>query len=226
MRAIKIPTFRRDPDAPTIRERAASLKAKAARFISHKPAEADPQRRAMMATGLAAAVTAPLPALAAPIIRNPAHPDRALFEAHAAHERAEAVCAEAKAANAAAWRAYAAALSPCPEPLLLTPWERRHIAGSIPVPPFGFVSTERVDHPAENGRAQREAAWTEKGLRAVIAKAPGALGPAGRTPHLFCRRPSLATRTATPCARGSARRSSARRFARPRPRSPACRRSW
>ena len=102
--------IRRDAERPSLRERAADLRASLS-------------RRTIMTASLAAAV--PLPALAMPALNPKAapHPDRALLDAEAECIRAEAAADAAEKASAAAYKAFRAALGPIPADLLMTPWE-------------------------------------------------------------------------------------------------------
>lgn len=103
--------IRRDPEAPSLRERAAGLRGSLS-------------RRSVVAGTVAAAV--PLPALAlAPLSPAKAmpHPDQDLFDIEALCVRADATEKVADAASKAAHTAFRAALGPFPPELLMTTWE-------------------------------------------------------------------------------------------------------
>lgn len=194
---LKLPTFRRRADAPTLKERAVTLKAGLSRLI-HRPAssaEANQGRRAVMAGTVAVAI--PLPALALARPASPAvaavsdalHPDRALLDAEAALVRALDVEAKAKQASEAAADAVDAVLKRRPVALVPLSWEwdlftswRCRTLWSQPV---RFRHILGTDLPEDHQRWQN--AWTGEALRLAISQAVPALGRGGRTPHYIRR---------------------------------------
>lgn len=172
--------FHRDPAKPTLRERAADLKAGLARIAGRAPAqEADTDRRAVVVGTLAAAI--PLPALALSPPEVVPHPDQALLDAEAEHLRATAAAEAAIKASREARKAMHDALGPFPEELVMQGWEA--IAFSKFYSP-GFVCrvpTHIV--PREDRLGNPDFGWTAEGLRQAIKLAPSAFGRAGQTPH-------------------------------------------
>lgn len=181
---MKAPRFlRREFDAPTLRERAAALKAKAATLLRRPSKDADPQRRTMMATGLAAAVAAPLPAFAA---AQAPHADQALFDAETAWREAERAREVAIKAYRIARTSVNRAKGEIPAELLMTKSEWDVIFDwGFGSRRFGRISTHAVYPYAdpESERVGSGQAWTTSGLRTVIQRAVPALGRGGTTPH-------------------------------------------
>ncbi|MBA9069913.1 hypothetical protein FHR71_003674 [Methylobacterium sp. RAS18] len=185
--------LKRNPNRPTLKARAASLKAGLSRLIQ-RPAqhgEADQGRRAVMAGTVAAAI--PLPALALGYPASPAvvavsdasHPDRALLDVEAALERALEVEKKAKQARGAAGRIVGGVLRSRPIALVPASWEwaaftsyrlRAHWGQA-----FRFRPIPADDLPEDHQRWQH--AWTGKALRLAISRAVPVLGHGGRTPH-------------------------------------------
>lgn len=194
---LKLPTFRRNPDRPTLKARAAILKAGLSRLIQ-RPAQhgqADQGRRAVMAGTVAAAI--PLPALAlghpaappiAAVSADP-HPDRALLDAEAALLRALETEAKAKQASEAAADVVDAVLKRRPVALvplwwewdLFTSWRCRTLWSQY----VRFRHIPGTDLPEDHQRWHN--AWTGDALRLAISQAVPALGRGGRTPHYIRR---------------------------------------
>lgn len=178
--------IRRDPDAPSLRERAAGLKAGLARVVRREPVEAAPSRRAVV--GGLAAVAVPLPVLAAPVVMSSSpdpvpHPDQALFDAEAAMLEAERIFADLEQRSATAWRLMDAELGICPAELLATHADLH--AFHSPFAPtevrrcrvFQWARAHESDDHC-NGHV-----WTAEGLRTAIRWAVPLMGQGGQTPH-------------------------------------------
>lgn len=168
--------FRRDPAAPSLRERAAELRG----------ALTGQTRRTVMAGTMAAAVPPSVLALPAP---EPApHRDQALLNAEADCLRADAAAAAAENASTCASSAFRAALGPFPVDLLMTSWEARRFgmfpcAGAVMRLPTHLVHYEDQTNP--------DYGWTAKALQCAIEVAPSLFGKAGQTPHRIRRWRSL-----------------------------------
>ena len=117
----------RNPEKPTLRERAAALKATAASVMRRKPMD-DRGRSGAPVGGeglLVVAAAIPLPVLASQAMASPAlapalpHPDQALFDAEAEYLRTIDAEKAADAASAKAHDAFWEALGPCPDGLLV-----------------------------------------------------------------------------------------------------------
>lgn len=193
---LKLPTFRRNPDRPTLKARAASLKAGLSRLIQ-RPAqhgEADQGRRAVMAGTVAAAI--PLPALAyspdalataAPalaLLHGP-HPDQALLDAEESLSRAVEAESAASQAASRAWGLIEEVLREFPSALVPSDWEAalvQHLASKGLL--SGYASLHQVPQwsRAEDDQVWKQV-WTGKALRTLIAHAVPVLGQGGQTPH-------------------------------------------
>ena len=120
-----------DAPKPTLRGRAATLKATAARVMRGKPleTEADQGRRSVVKGSLVVAAI-PLPVLASQAMAAPAptpalpHPNQALFDAEAEVSRTKAALEAAEKAAGKAYRTLWDTLGPCPVALIVKPWER------------------------------------------------------------------------------------------------------
>lgn len=176
--------FRRGADRPSLKQRAASLKASAARLMGRKPAEAgaDQGRRMMVAGSMAAVVAAPLPVLASAVIpmsEAGSHPDQALFDAETAYFAALDAETAAKAAHMETSAAYSAALGDLPTDLLFPAWAAS--ATAHPGMPLWKYQIQRRMVDTQDGEIAYR--WTANGLKRAIAALPEAFGRAGRTPH-------------------------------------------
>lgn len=189
---LKLPTFRRNPDRPTLKTRAANLKAGLS-WLIQRPAqhgEADQGRRAVMAVTVAAAIPLPVLALSHPAalpiaaVSADPHPDRALLDAEAALLRALENEAKAKQASEAAADVVDAVLKRRPVALvplwrewdLFTSWRCRTLWSQ----PVRFRHILGTDLPEDHQRWQN--AWTGEALRLAISQAVPTLGRGGRTP--------------------------------------------
>lgn len=171
--------FHRNPAKPTLRERAASLKAGLARITRRpEPQEANAGRRSVVVGTLAAAV--PLPVLALPAPSSAPHPDQALLDAEAGCLRAEAAAKAAERTADDAYAGFRAALGPFPTQLLMSPWETRHF-GSYPGTIARYRTPTHLIH--HDDRLNPDHGWTAEGLQRAIAFAPSLFGRAGQTPH-------------------------------------------
>ena len=183
MRALKL--FRRADDRPSLKDRAAALRARLA-GLTRRPDGADPQRRIMVAGSFAAAF--PMPALAAPAVLAGPHPDAELLGLHAALTRANAIEAAASDAYLTAYRATAVVLVQCPVELKPTRWEYDCVhpfPGRYSLGPVRFRWVPpREDYDSEHWENQ---AWTGKALRTVIDRAVPVLGRGGQTPFAIRR---------------------------------------
>lgn len=170
--------FRRIAERPSLKERAADLKAGLARLTGRSEPEAT--RRAVVVGSLAAAV--PLPALAMPAPEAEAGPhlDQALLDAEAELLRASAAAKAIGEARAAAADAMHNALGPFPADLLMTPWEQHRFAAFYSSHGVLRLRTHRVHH---EDRLNPDFGWTAEALRRVIEVAPSIFGKAGQTPH-------------------------------------------
>lgn len=180
MRALKL--FRRADDRPSLKDRAAALKARLAR-ITRRPDDADPQRRIMVAGSFAAVM--PLPALAAPAVLAGPHPDTALLELSAALAQAKRAEAVAETAYRAADCIVDAVLVQCPAALKAYRWEMELVdpfARKSPFPGARFRWVPPVDDNADDPRWSHQA-WTGALLRKVIERAVPVLGRGGQTPR-------------------------------------------
>lgn len=176
--------FSRDPARPSLRERAASLKAGLA-GIAHRPApqEANTSRRAVMVGTLAAAVPLPALALAVPVVTpTEPHPDQALLDAEAKYLRATAARDAANQASRDASSAFKGAFGNYPEELFLEGWERQLFTGITRHPVIGRVPTQFEWR--EHCTNAPDPVWTAEGLRRVIRNAVPAFGRGGQTPHM------------------------------------------
>ncbi|MER2250867.1 hypothetical protein ABS772_13180 [Methylorubrum podarium] len=193
---LKLPTFRRNPDRPTLKARAASLKAGLSRLIQRpaQHAEADQGRRSVMVASVAAAV--PLPALAyspealaaavpAPALLSGPHPDQALLDAETNLSRALEAQQAARQAASRAWGLIEDVLREFPAPLVPSDWEtalvqRLAAKGLL----SGYADMHQVPRwqRAEDGQIWQQV-WTGKALRMVIEHAVPVLGQGGQTPH-------------------------------------------
>lgn len=169
--------FRRVAERPSLKERAADLKAGLARLAGRS--EPETTRRAMVVGSLAAAV--PLPAIAMPTADPEAtpHPDQALLDAEAECIRVEAAATAAEGASEDAQSAFRAALGPFPVDLLMTPWETQK---------FGMVcGGSAVRLPTHlvhyDDRLSADHGWTARGLQRAIDLAVTLFGQGGQTPH-------------------------------------------
>ncbi|MCJ2063409.1 hypothetical protein MKK63_11895 [Methylobacterium sp. J-088] len=162
--------IRRDPGPLSLRERADEL----------RDAFSSPNRRAIVAGSLAAAV--PLPALAAPVTAVPAqqHPDAELLAAWDKYQQADAAYVAATEANSDAWRALRYVRPPIPEVLRLTPSEKRRFTSGLHYP-LGHVAT-RIRWPDNEG-GQPDQFWMGAGLRKAITGAVKVFGRGGQTPN-------------------------------------------
>jgi hypothetical protein len=178
--------FRRGGDRPSLKDRAASLKATAARLMRRKPAEvgADQGRRMMVAGSMAAAVAAPLPVLAgvgAPASEAAPHPDQSLFDAEAAYLAAREAEIAARASHSRAYAAYTVALGDLPVSLIAPSWVLS--ATAHPGMPLGKERIRLQVVDASDGTLAYR--WTAESLRRTIAALPRAFGKAGTTPKLI-----------------------------------------
>ena len=183
---------RDDTPKPTLRERAATLKATAARVMRGEPleTEVDQDRRSVVKGSLVAAAI-PLPLLASQAMAAPAltpalpHPDQALFDAEAAVSRTKTALEAAERAAIDAHRAFWDTLGPCPAALVVKPWERIT---------FGSASKPWIKHhprwawvdryEGDEGRPDPMVkVWTAESLRATIRNAVLLFGKGGQTPH-------------------------------------------
>ncbi|MCJ2045596.1 hypothetical protein MKK58_13785 [Methylobacterium sp. J-078] len=173
--------FRRRADRPSLKDRAASLKASAARLMGRKPDEADQGRRTMVAGSMAVAIAAPLPVLAGAILPPSAsspHPDQSLLDAEVAYVAARNAERDAKADHSRAYAAYEAALGELPRALVAPTWVL--VDTAHPGMPLG---TERIrlqiaDAPGDVVVYR----WTVESLHRAIAAMPRVYGRAGTTP--------------------------------------------
>ncbi|MCJ2079857.1 hypothetical protein [Methylobacterium sp. J-090] len=175
--------FRRGGDRPSLKERAANLKAAAGRIMRRKPGEAgaDQGRRMVVAGSVASAVTVPLPALASaclPVGTTAPHPDQALFDAETAYLAARDSEHAAQAEHSHAYAAYEAALGELPAPLVAPEWALVETAH-----PGMRLGRDRIRFQITGG-ADEEIVyrWTVEGLNRAIAALPRAFGRAGTTP--------------------------------------------
>lgn len=159
--------IRRDPDAPSLRDRAADLRTSLS-------------RRTVVAGTVAAAVPMPVLALTAPSPAAAPHPDQDLFDIEALCARADAAEKAVETASDAAHAAFYAALGPFPGELLMTPWEA-HRFGMFP--PLGR-GVRLPTHLVRDGEAVNpDHGWTAEGLRRAINLAVALFGQGGQTPH-------------------------------------------
>jgi hypothetical protein len=184
-----------DDIKPTLRERAAALKASAVRVMRRTPleTEADQGRRSMVKGSLVAVAAIPLPVLASQAMAAPTlapalpHPDQALFEAEADVSRTKAALEAAEKASGEAYRAFWEGVRPCPAGLVVKPWERMT---------FGRVAQPWLQHKprwawvaryeGDNGKPDPMAqVWTVQALRSTIRNAVLLFGRGGQTPYLI-----------------------------------------
>ncbi|MCJ2036415.1 hypothetical protein [Methylobacterium sp. J-068] len=173
--------FRRGADRPSLKDRAASLKATAARLMGRKPDEADQSRRMMVAGSMAAAVAAPLPVLAMAVMPAEAaglHPDQALLDAEAVYMAARDAEDAAKADHSRAYAAYEAALGELPLALVAPTWVL--VDTAHPGMPLGKegIRLQIADVPGDTILYR----WTIESLHRAIAAMPRVYGRAGTTP--------------------------------------------
>lgn len=137
-----------------------------------------------LASATAGAGALTLPAIAA----EQPHPDADLIAAGADVDRLDASFKAACEASSAARRAARRDHGLVPLALVLNAEEKRlfrHWRFSMPGdPPYPRMRWQSV--PAGSWR-NPDVAWSGRGLRIVIERAVGHLGPAGRTPHLLRR---------------------------------------
>ena len=174
----------RNPDKPTLRKRLAILKGSVARVMRRKPLDegADPVRRSAMKGTLAAAAAIPLVGFSdATMAAAGPHPDQALLDAEAECLRADAAHNAATKASREARAARREALGPCPEELVMQPWEARAFSMAWSQGCVRRLPTHLV--PRKKKPFNADVAWTAEALKTAIALAPDAFGPAGRTPH-------------------------------------------
>jgi hypothetical protein len=173
--------FHRNPAKPTLRERAASMKAGLAHITRRaEPQEADAGRRSVVVGTLAAAVPLPALALPSPTAAPTPHPDQALLDAEAGCLHAEAAAKDIETTAGAACAGFRAALGPFPTQLLMSPWETRHF-GAYPGTVNGYRLPTHLIHHEE--RLDPDFGWTAAGLQRAIEFAPSLFGRAGQTPH-------------------------------------------
>ncbi|MHC2016240.1 hypothetical protein [Methylobacterium sp. CM6247] len=173
----------RDPAKPTLRERAASLKASLSRLGRRPAAGADQGRRSMVAGSIMAAM--PLPALALPAPAA-AHPDQHLLDALDALMRAREIETAADEAHDVAWAAVWAVMKEVPADLRATRWECDSLSPPLQKPVWGAwlrfhyvpALSEENDHLHSS-----HCAWRGAVLRKVITLAVPVLGRGGQTPH-------------------------------------------
>ncbi|KAA0122833.1 hypothetical protein CIW48_15430 [Methylobacterium sp. P1-11] len=167
--------IRRDPEAPSLRDRAADLRASLS-------------RRAVVSGTVAAAAPLPALALAPP---NPAaalHPNQDLFDIEALCARADAAEKAVEDASTAAHAAFRAALGPFPPELLMTPWEAHRFGMFSPIGRGVRLPTHLVHRDT---RLNPDHGWTAEGLHRAIKLAVALFGQGGQTPHRIRRWRSL-----------------------------------
>lgn len=186
---------RKTAAAPSLRERAAALSAKASQVLRPAPAmdEPDPSRRALVVGSLAAGVALPLPTAGAQPSALRSHPDQELFDAEAALRAARMAARTASDVAIAGMNAFFKARGRPPAELMMTQEERRAFASLPRCPGVGFVPTYIVHWPrGPNGEWRNPGhAWTERGLQRVISRAVDVFGQGGQTPHRIRRWKSL-----------------------------------
>lgn len=184
--------FRRADGRPSLKERAAALKASFSRLGRRVVSDADQGRRSMVAGSLMAAIPLPVLALPAPVA---AHPDQHLLDTLDALMRAREVDVATREAECEAWCIVWEALKECPAELRPTLWEYESIVGpGFRRPAWGrWMRFRHVPSPfgSEETDCTRMSAWTGKALREVIALAVPVLGRGGQTPHRIRRWKSL-----------------------------------
>ncbi|SFM61515.1 hypothetical protein [Methylobacterium pseudosasicola] len=161
--------IRRDAERPSLRERAADLRASLS-------------RRTVVAGSIAAAV--PLPAIAAPAVSAPAlpHPDAELVALGERWLRARAAQDEAMEAWGIAYRQVYAVIKTCPPELFSTHDERFQVLGGWRWPTLLGVNLRHVALDWGTEESHTEQAWTGEALRIAIARAVPMLGQGGKTP--------------------------------------------
>lgn len=173
--------LRRLVERPSLKERAADLKAGLARLTGRS--EQETTRRAVMVGTLAAAVPLPALALAVPG-ETPTEPhlDQALLDAEAEYLRATAARDAANQASRDASSAFKGAFGSYPEELFLEGWERQLLTGITRHPVIGrvLIQYEWREHCTN----APDPVWTAEGLRCVIRNAVPAFGRGGQTPHM------------------------------------------
>jgi len=182
MSAFKL--FRQGAPRPSLKERAASLKAMAARLVKRQSGEitADQGRRMMVVGSVAAAVGAPLPVLAGAAlpVAEP-HPDQALFDAETAYLAAREAEIAAQEASSRAWDAYWIVVGDLPLVLVAPRWARSDTAHpNMPLRREGVYLAGALTPDRE-----RVAIWTAKSLRRTISAMPRIYGRAGTTPKII-----------------------------------------
>lgn len=172
----------RDPAKPTLRERAASLKASLSRLGRRPAADADQGRRSMVAGSLVAFVPLPAMAVAGNGRVDHTHPDQAVFDAAAAVVEAERRYQNAREASYVAYDRAAQELGICPPAVLLKRDDAVKLCG--PFVPRGLqrVRISRWARAHVNDGNHTGEAWTPAGLRAAIDNAVEVFGRAGTTP--------------------------------------------
>ncbi|MBE7202791.1 MAG: hypothetical protein INR70_34025 [Parafilimonas terrae] len=161
--------IRRDPERPSLRERAAELRGSL-------------NRRTVVAGTVAAAV--PLPVIAAPALPRLArpHPDAELLALGEQWLRARAAQDEAMEVWGVAWRQVYTVIVTCPPELFSTREERFSVLGGWRWPTSLGVNLRHVALNWGTEESHTEQAWTGEALRIAIARAVPMLGRGGLTP--------------------------------------------
>lgn len=168
--------LRRDPAAPSLRERAAALRD---RLTTREP---DTARRAMLGGALAAAV--PLPAMAAsvPPLSTSPHPDAELLALGEKWLQARVARDEAMTMWGEAWQQVCAVRITCPPDLFALKEEQRTVLGGWRWPTLLGVNLRHIYLDWGKPEGRNEQAWTGEALRIAIERAVPMLGRGGKTP--------------------------------------------
>jgi hypothetical protein len=161
--------IRRDPESPSLRDRAATLRDSLS-------------RRTVIAGTVAAAV--PLPAIAAPVVMAPAqrHPDADLLALGERWLQARSAQDDAMEAWEAAWGQVYAVLITCPPALFIGREEHRRVLGGWRWPTLLGVNVRHIALNWDTAQKTTHQAWTGEALRIAIARAVPMLGRGGTTP--------------------------------------------
>ncbi|KQP16543.1 hypothetical protein [Methylobacterium sp. Leaf93] len=188
MKLLRFLGLARDANEPSIRDRAAALRASAARVIRREPLDqAGNDRRVLIAGSLAAAM--PLPAIA--MVEGPVStisPDADLLSAGERYLRAKKAEEAAREAWGNAWRQVYPVLQTCPPALLVTRDEKFAVLGGWRWPSRLGVNLRHLPtRPEDSGKPTAAdyigEAWTGQALREAIRQAVTLMGRGGQTPH-------------------------------------------
>lgn len=188
MKILRLLELARDATELSLRDRAAALRATAARtFRRESLDQAGAERRVLIAGSLAAAV--PLPVLA--MIVGPTSsisPDTDLLAAGDRYFRAIEQDDGAREAYGEAWGRVYPVLQSCPSSLLITRDEKYAVLGGWRWPSLLGKNPRHIGIRREDAGTPRAddlvgEAWTVPLLREAIRQAVSLLGQGGQTPH-------------------------------------------